>query len=718
MQRVTCAADDFLSWELMRKFKLVIVLAIAGLTVTSYAQRPPRIAAGLISVELHPVATGLNNPLEFVSANDGSTRFFIVEQGGRIKLLKNGAGEAVPFLDISGQIKAGGETGLLGLAFHPGFANSASPGFRKFYTYQSEQLTGSADFTVPKAGGFDNQSVITEWQVSPGNADVADPTTRRDVLRINQPQANHNGGKIAFRPSDGYLYIALGDGGAGNDVGDGHTPNLGNGRDTSNVLGSILRIDPLAPSLTAGSADAVSANGRYRVPRTNPFVGAAGVDEIFAYGFRNPFRFSFDAATDRLIVGDVGQNTIEEVDIVERGRNYGWNRKEGSFLLNSSNGSISPDLNPNPDFTDPTLEYGHGDGISVIGGYVYRGTAVPALTGKYVFGDFRGPATGSGRLFYSDLAGGKIEELQIGLQSRPLGALLKAFGYGHEGELYVVTDSGGSSGGEILEIVPIPARPALVNLSTRARVAPYDNAVIAGFILTGSAPKSIVLRGLGPSLQGGGEPIPGRLLDPRLTLFDDSGKVLAANDDWRSSPQRQQLIDSGLAPASDRESAMSMMLQPGVYTAALRGVDRTSGIGLIELYDVEQDAPANAVNISTRSFAQTGDAVMIGGFIIGGSQSQRIIVRAIGPSLSARGITNPLQNPTLELVNSSGTTIAFNDNWRGAKENQIAASGLAPANDAESAIIRTLNPGNYTAIVRGAAQSTGVGLVEIYGLAP
>ncbi len=258
----------------MRNFPTFILVAAALAANTSGAQQLRPITSGAITINTRTVATGLQNPLEFVSANDGSGRFFVVEQGGRIRILKNGAIQPTPFLDISGQIKSGGEAGLLGLAFHPGFAKSASPGFRKFYTYQTEEPTGMADFTVPKSTAFANQSVIVEWKASATNSNVADRATRRDVMRIDHPQGNHNGGKIAFRPSDGSLYIATGDGGAGNDVGDGHTPGIGNAQDTSTVLGKILRIDPLAPSLTPGSSDNVSGNGSYRVPKNNPFVGS------------------------------------------------------------------------------------------------------------------------------------------------------------------------------------------------------------------------------------------------------------------------------------------------------------------------------------------------------------------------------------------------------------------------------------------------------------
>ncbi|MEO6969341.1 MAG: PQQ-dependent sugar dehydrogenase, partial [Chthoniobacterales bacterium] len=348
----------------------------------------PPISTGPIRINLQFVASGVSAPNDLTSVGD--CRLFVDEQSGTIRIIENGALLGTPFLDVSTRLIAGtGERGLLGFAFHPGYNDPASPGYRKFYTYTSEPVTGAADFTVPKTTAFDHQSVVAEWQVSASNPDLADPATRREVVRIDEPQSNHNGGKLAFRPGEPYLYISLGDGGAGNDVGDGHNPAIGNGQDLTAVLGKILRIDPLDPALTSGGPDPVSANGKYRVPATNPFIGSGtAVQEIYAYGVHNPFRFSFDATTNRLIAGDVGQANIEEVDFIEAGKNYGWNRKEGSFLFDPSNGSISPDLSPDPALTDPVLEYTHADGSAIIGGFVYRGSSVPALNGMYVFGDF------------------------------------------------------------------------------------------------------------------------------------------------------------------------------------------------------------------------------------------------------------------------------------------------------------------------------------------
>jgi Calx-beta domain len=257
---------------------------------------------------------------------------------------------------------------------------------------------------------------------------------------------------------------------------------------------------------------------------------------------------------------------------------------------------------------------------------------------------------------------------------------------------------------------PIATPTTLGNISTRLRVETGDNVLIGGFIITGTQGKKVILRAIGPSL-----PVADALADPFLELHDGSGALLEANDNWVDSPEKQAIIDSTIPPSNDLESAIVATLpaNSSAYTAIVRGVNDTTGVGLVEVYDLDTSVDSKLANISTRGLVQTGDNVMIGGFIVLGQSSQKIIARAIGPSLPVPGA---LADPTLELHNGNGDVIAFNDNWKDSQQAEIEATTIPPSNDLESAIVATLTPGNYTAIVRGKNDTTGVALVEVYGL--
>ncbi len=255
---------------------------------------------------------------------------------------------------------------------------------------------------------------------------------------------------------------------------------------------------------------------------------------------------------------------------------------------------------------------------------------------------------------------------------------------------------------------PPSATKNLLNVSTRTLDRNGDDSMIGGFIVQGSDPKKILIRAIGPSL-----PVTGAMDNPVLDLYDATGKLLKSNDDWVSD--RLNVFGSGLAPSSERESAISITLSPGAYTAVVRDAREQPGLALVEVYDLDVDHSLLA-NISTRGRVETGNNVMIGGFIIGGSAPTRVVVRAIGPSLSSQGVPNPLSDPVLELHDGKGNLVSSNDNWRSTQEAEIAATGLAPSKDKESAIMATLSPGHYTAIVHGQGVSTGVALVEIYNL--
>ena len=254
----------------------------------------------------------------------------------------------------------------------------------------------------------------------------------------------------------------------------------------------------------------------------------------------------------------------------------------------------------------------------------------------------------------------------------------------------------------------------LANISTRVKVGVNDNVLIGGFIVAGSQPKTVLFRATGPSLVGS---VAGALADPTLELINGSGQTIASNDNWQSGGQSADIGITGVAPNHPLEPAFIVTLQPGGYSAVVRGVNSTQGIALVEGYELDTNT-TRLVNLSTRGRIGVGDEVLIGGLILRGTAGKRMIVRAIGPSL-AGSVSGALANPTLEMHDGSGNLIASNDNWdSGAQANEVLASGLAPSNSLESALILTLAPGSYSAIVRGVNSGTGIGLVEVYDLEP
>ncbi len=396
------------------------------------------ISVGTVSVDLVEVATGFNAPLRAVKAPGIDGSLFVVEQTGKIFRVELSTGDKTLFHDVGNDlvnINAGyDERGLLGLAFHPSYQSNGL-----FYTYQSEPVRASQDGVVDFLAGDppatpQHRSMVVEYRAS--NASCNSSVSKvKNLMVVDQPQSNHNGGDLVFGP-DGFLYISLGDGGGANDQGPGHNFN-GAGRDNTSALGSILRV---------GVSGNNSLNGNYGIPPDNPFIsnGDTGLDEIFAFGFRNPFRMSFDANTGDLYVGDVGQNQVEEIDVVINGGNYGWNWKEGSFFFYypSVGNFVSNGSAPGapPSLEDPIGEYDHGDGISITGGYVYRGSEVMSATGRYIFGDFSGPnfGSGSGRLMELNLATNVISELNT---SSSLAGYLTGFGQDANNELYAVVNN-------------------------------------------------------------------------------------------------------------------------------------------------------------------------------------------------------------------------------------------------------------------------------------
>jgi glucose/arabinose dehydrogenase len=480
---------------------------------------------------------------------------------------------------------------------------------------------------------------------------------------------NHNGGAIHFGP-DGMLYVAVGE-----------NANGSNSQTLTNRLGKLLRI---------------GAEGS--IPTDNPFFNmATGANRaIWALGLRNPFTFGFQTGTGRLFINDVGQSTWEEINDGIAGSNYGWSICEGA---------CSP---PNASLRDPLFQYGHGTsgttGCAIVGGAFYN----PAINqfpasyvGKYFFGDL---CSGWIRLF--DPSNSTASGFATGIST------LVDLKIGPEGSLYYLAQG---NGGQVWKISTATPSQAL-NISSRSRVASGDNVMIGGFIITGNANKRVIIRAIGPSLQQFNVPSP--LADPVLELHGSTGALITLNDDWRDT-QEAEIVNSQLAPPNDLESAIIAILQPGAYTSIVQGKNGASGVGLVEVYDLDLAAASKLANISTRSFVQTGDNRLIGGFILGGNGgTANLIVRAIGPSLTQFGISNALADPTLELRDSNGALILADDNWQDDPNQaaQITASGLALSNPLEAAISTSLLPGAYTAIVAGKNGGTGIGLVEIYNI--
>jgi glucose/arabinose dehydrogenase len=392
-------------WRLAR-FAVVVLaigfiggfLAIAIPSMTTIADSASPFVANTLDLEfnvsLEQVGSGFEQPLYLTHAGDGSGRVFVVEKRGRVSLLEDGERVTPAFLDIVSKVQSNGyEQGLLGLAFHPNYEEN---GF--FFIYYTDRQT--------------NNQVVSRFTVSADDPNAADVNSEKEILRMEDPFGNHNGGHMLFG-ADGYLYIGTGDGGAAGDP-------LGAGQSTENLLGKILRID-------------VDNGDPYGIPADNPFVNGGGAPEVWHFGLRNPWRFSFDRQTQDMYIGDVGQNKYEEISLApagSKGLNFGWNRMESFHCFPFGNGCDQSGL------TLPIAEYDHALGISVTGGYVYRGEAFPDMQGTYFYADF-----GSTKLWaLRQNAEGRWENTEL----PSAGFAVSSFGEDEAGEIYLTDFSLGS----------------------------------------------------------------------------------------------------------------------------------------------------------------------------------------------------------------------------------------------------------------------------------
>jgi glucose/arabinose dehydrogenase len=588
-------------------------------------------------------------------APDG--RLFVCEKGGALRVI-DAAGNLLttPFLTVT--VNASGERGLIGVAFDPDFANN-----HYVYIY----------YTATTPAIHNRISRFTADTSMPANGNVAVANSEFVLMDLEDlGSIFHNGGALHFGP-DGKLYAGVGE----NEI----KPNA---QSLSNRLGKILRIN----------TDAYNS-----IPSDNPttFPGISGSSTgvnraIWAVGLRNPFTFAFQPGTGRMFINDVGEGAYEEVNDGIPGSNYGWSITEGPF---------NPATYPN--FRNPIYSYPHSGGNpSAITGGAFYNPSILQFPSSYV-----------GKYFFGDYARNFIRVMELSNYTAADFATSAAspvdVDVGPDGALYYL-----SVNGQVTRIQATPSQA--INISTRARVELNDNVLIGGFIITGNAAKKVIIRAIGPSLSQYG--LSDLLADPTLELHNGSGALITSNDNWQDDQsQATQISQSGYPPPNSLESAIITTLQPGNYTAIVRGKNSGQGIALVEVYDLDPAASSQLGNISGRANVQTNDNVMIGGFIVGNNIGAcKVIVRAIGPTLSQYGLSNVLADPVLELHDGSGALIQSNDNWQDDPDQaaQIAAANLVPPNLLESAIFTALAPGNYTAIVRGKNNGVGIALVEVY----
>ncbi len=432
----------------------VLMLAGCGVPVSALpcagilTDPMPNAPSSTITVTLETVTTALESPAQtptdIVPVHDGSGRLFVATIQG-IVLELSPDGSISTLLDSTNPNTKidPARYGMISVVLHPGFLEPLSPGFRRLYTLTTENPgSAPADFG---GNGFTHQDVIHEWMIDANDPGAVDPASKRELLRVGQPNGDHNISDMEFL-EDGTLLIAVGDG-RNSPAGQ---PQTGDGaQNIATIFGSIIRIDPL------GQVGTLAPNGEYSIPNDNPFFSTPGaVREIYAYGFRSPYRINRDPLTGEVFVGDVGQLTIEELSILQPGGNFGWNIHEGSFLFDRDTYGVCIDPSPDPMLVDPIAEYDHGDGRSIVAGHTYRGTALPVLSGLHVFADFiGGPASQNrARLFITNPAVGGAYGLSVNPAGAPLPFFIYSVSVDADGEILIAGTSV-SGEGKIVRVV-------------------------------------------------------------------------------------------------------------------------------------------------------------------------------------------------------------------------------------------------------------------------
>jgi glucose/arabinose dehydrogenase len=676
------------------------------------------------TLRITELVAGLSQPtaMAFISSTD---LLVLQKADGRVRRVTNGVLQPGSVLDVN--VDNTSERGLLGIAVHPDF-----PVTPLIYLYFTESSAASDTSGSPLA----NRVYRYTWT----GTTLTSPQLVLDLPVT--PGPNHDGGAMTFGP-DGKLYVVIGD---LNHNGQLQNFSGGPGPDSTSV---IFRIND------DGSA-----------PNDNPFSSQPGLAKYYAYGIRNSFGLAFDPLTGDLWDTENGPDAYDEINLVSPGFNSGWERIMGPVNRDAEGTSDLVQF-PGSKYADPKFSWFSPVGptgilffnSSQLGGQYQNEIFVGDIINGNLY-HFEPNPTRNGLVFQSpalaDLVADHSDELQALIFGSGFGGLtdLKV---GPDGLLYVLS----FIQGKIFVISRanqfVPSNAPLVNLSTRALVQAGDGVMIGGFIIDGTVPKTVLIRGRGPSLSTAPFSVPGVLADPFLRLFSGQN-VIAENNNWRDAPNcgflncgtAAQIIATGMDPCQPNpgqgsapagcefESALLITLNPGAYTVHLDSLNGTAGIGLIEVFEADNNDLSQLVNLSTRARSQTGDGVMIGGFVIDGAQPKTILIRGRGPSMSGAPffVSGVLPDPFLRLF-SGQSVIAENNNWQDAPScngfscgtaAQIAALGLDPCRanpgqpsapagcELESALLITLNPGAYTTHLSSANGLSGIGLVEIFQL--
>ena len=656
-------------------------------------------AADLYKTE--PALGGLSfhEPTQVVFAPGETTRVFVVELAGRVAVVPDlSAPSRSVLLDLTSLLgEDDADQRLVSLAFHPRFAENGY-----FYLWYLTSVNGL------------RANRLARYKISADDPNRSDLSSETPLITQLVGDAGHDGGSILFG-TDGYLYLSIGDGFNTAEAVDSHQ------RIDRSFFGGVIRIDvdQRPGNLPPNVHPSVHA-GTYLIPADNPFVGATqfngvAVDpaqvrtEFWATGLRNPFRVTLDEATGQLWCADVGLELSEEINLITKGGNYGWDFREG--FAGGPRAGVAP-----AGFTsvDPIWSYDRSEGQSITGGVLYRGSRFGELRGRYLYADFVSGRVwallddGSRPVTASNVKRIATETGIVGFTVDPRnGDILLA-----DWDSHVIK--------RLIPVEPVsPVSTQLVNLSVRSHAGTADRTLIMGFVIAPAGTKQLLVRGVGPTLAqfGVNNPLP----DPRLQLFNSASQPIDQNDNWGGTPALTDAFTSGGASPlafDSKDAALLLSLGSGVYTAHVTGSGSASGNALVELYDVTPGSAAHLVNASVRSEAGTGDDILILGFVIKGEGAKTLLLRGIGPSLGSQGVAGFLADPRLELFRGPAK-IAENDDWNGSNQlkeifSNVGAFALPSGASKDAVLMVTLQAGVYSVHVSGVNRTTGVALVEIY----